>query len=151
MAVHPNPPFEGSCLCGSIKVRATGPPLLTLACHCRGCQKFSASAFSLTTMFPADSFSCFGPLIKGGLGTEGREHFFCKSCLNFIYSKIAGAEGRINLRTSVLHDAALFEPYVEVMTDSKMPWVTVPVVHSFAQFPKSLDELQVLMDGYSAA
>ncbi|MEJ1991577.1 MAG: GFA family protein, partial [Maritimibacter sp.] len=83
----PQPPFEGSCLCGAVSVRVTAPPLLTLACHCRGCQKFSASAYSLTTMFPAEAFSVTGELITGGLGLDGKKHYFCKSCLNFIYSQ----------------------------------------------------------------
>lgn len=143
------PPFEGSCLCGSVQVRATASPLLTLACHCRDCQKLSASAYSLTTMFPSDSFSCTGALITGGLGSQGRTHYFCKSCLNFVYSQIGGADQRINLRTSVLNEAASFEPFIELMTDQKMPWANVPAVHSFSQFPESLDALQALMSEYS--
>lgn len=100
-------------------------------------------------MFPADGFSYTGALIKGGLGSGGRQHYFCKSCLNFVYSQIEGAEHRINLRTSVLDDAAAFKPFVEVMTDEKMPWARVPVVHSFARYPETQDQLQALMDEYS--
>lgn len=100
-------------------------------------------------MFPFESFSCTGDLIEGGLRSHGRTHYFCKSCLNFIYSQIGGADQRINLRTSVLSDAASFEPFAELMTDEKMPWVRVPAVHSFAQYPQTLEELQALMDQYS--
>ncbi len=149
MVGRPQPPFDGTCLCGSVQVSVTAPPMLTLACHCRDCQKFTASAYSLTTMFPSDSFSCSGELIKGGLRSSGRTHYFCKSCLNFIYSQITGADHRVNLRTSVLNDAALFEPFVELMTDEKMPWAQIPAVHSFAGFPSSLDALQAILDEYS--
>lgn len=100
-------------------------------------------------MFPSDSFSCTGDLTKGGLASNGRTHYFCTSCLNFVYSRIGGANQRINLRTSVLDDAASFEPFVELMTDEKMPWASVPAVHSFARFPETLEELQALMDDYS--
>lgn len=124
--------------------------MLTLACHCRDCQKLCASAYSLTTMFPSDGFSCSGDLIKGGLGSDGVTHYFCKSCLNFIYSQITGAEQRINLRTSVLDEAAHFEPFVEVMTAEKLPWVHVPAAHSFSRYPASREELQSLMDGYAS-
>jgi len=145
----PKPPYHGACLCGSVQVTVTAVPLLTLACHCRGCQKFSASAYSLTTMFPSDAFEHSGTLLKGGLGAAGRTHYFCQSCLNFIFSRIDGADHRINLRTSVLDKAASFAPFVEVMTDEKMPWARVPAVHSFAQYPKSPDALQALMDAYA--
>lgn len=148
LMVLPIPPFQGSCLCGAVQVRVESPPLLTLACHCRGCQKFSASAYSLTTMFPYESFSCTGELIKGGLGSSGKDHYFCKSCKNFIYSQIDGASYRVNLRTSILDNAASFEPFAEVMTDQKMSWATVPAKHSYSQSPESLEELQALMDDY---
>jgi hypothetical protein len=132
-----------------VNVQITAPPMLTLACHCRDCQKLTASAYSLTTMFPEAGFSCKGELIKGGLGGSGRVHYFCKSCLNFIYSEIGERSQRINLRTSVLDDAALFEPFVELMTDEKMPWAKVPAAHSFSSYPESLEELRALMDEYS--
>lgn len=144
----PQPPFEGSCLCGSVQVHITEPPLLTLACHCRDCQKLTASAFSLTTMFKNDSFACSGELYRGGLKSSGRDHYFCKSCGNFIYSQIGGADQRINLRTSILDDAASFKPFVELMTDERMQWATVPAKHSYKQSPESLEELQTLMDDY---
>lgn len=144
----PKPPFEGSCLCGAVRISITAPPLLTVACHCRDCQKLSASAYSLTTMFPRNSFSCDGELTTGGLHSVGRTHYFCKSCLNFVYSQILGADNRVNLRTSILNEAAMFEPFVELMTDEKMPWARVSATHSFSRYPTSLDELQILMDSY---
>ena len=146
--VLPDSPMKGACLCGSVQVQSTAPPLLTLACHCRDCQKLSARAYSLTTMFPSGGFSYTGELIKGGLGSSGRTHYFCKSCLNFVFSQIEGADQRINLRTSILDEGASLEPFVELMTAEKVPWANVPAVHSFAQYPKSLEELQALMNEY---
>ncbi|WP_422365086.1 GFA family protein [Pelagibius sp.] len=147
--VLPEPPLKGACLCGSVQVTVTASPLLTLACHCRDCQKLCASAYSLTTMVPSDAFFCTGELIKGGLGSSGRTHYFCRSCLNFVFSQIDGAGQRINLRTSVLNEAASLEPFVELMTDEKMPWASVPAVHSFTRYPESFEELQALMDAYA--
>ncbi len=145
----PKLPLRGACLCGSVQVEVTTPPLLTFACHCRDCQKLTASAFSLSAMFSREGFSYTGDLIEGGLGSSGRTHSFCKSCLGFIFSQIQGADHRINLRTSVFAEVASFEPFVELMTDEKLPWSSTPAVHSFAQVPKSLEDLQALMDAYS--
>ena len=145
----PEPPFDGSCLCGAVKVRITEPPLLTLTCHCRDCQKMSASAYSLGTLFPSSGFSCTGELIRGGLGSGARTHYYCKACLGLIYTKIEGADDRITLRTSVLNEAELFEPFVELMTDEKMPWVNVPAAYSFKRFPTSVDELKALLEEYA--
>ncbi len=144
---RPKPPLTGACLCGAVKVEATAPALLTVACHCPDCQKFTASAFSLTTMFPKDGISIAGEMITGGLGTPGRTHFYCASCLTFVYSEIEDS-GRINLRTPILDKAAEFEPFIEVMTDTKLPWAFVPAKFSFAQAPSGPDELQALMKAY---
>ena len=146
---HPQPPYSGACLCGAVEVTVTAPPLLTFACHCRDCQKFSASAYSLSAMFPADAVTCTGELIRGGLKSAERAHFFCASCLNFVYSQVAGAEHRINLRISLLSDAAQFEPFLEMMTDSRMPWAHVPAAHSFATQPQSPEAVQALMDEFA--
>ena len=35
----------------------TVPPFLTMACHCTGCQRMTASAFSLSAAFPGNGFS----------------------------------------------------------------------------------------------
>ncbi len=100
-------------------------------------------------MFPSAAFSCTGELVTGGLGRNGRTHYFCASCLNFVYSQIEGANHRINLRTSILSNAGMFVPFMEMMTTEKMPWAHVPVVHSYSSFPKTAKELQALMDEYA--
>jgi hypothetical protein len=145
----PKLPLKGSCLCGAVNVTLTAPPILSVACHCRDCQKFTASAFSLTLMFPRDSFSITGDLVTGGLHSKNRTHHFCASCQNFIYSELAFATHRINLRTSVLDTAVKFPPFVEVMAEDKLPWVQVPVHHSYARAPARAEELQQLMDEYA--
>ena len=61
-------PWEGGCRCGAVRIRVTKPPLLAMACHCTGCQRMSASAFSLTLTLPADGFAVTrGEPVIGGL------------------------------------------------------------------------------------
>ena len=145
----PHLPLEGSCLCGQVRVRVTAPPLLTLACHCRDCQKLSASAYSLTAMFPAHGFRATGELVTGGLRTERREHNYCPRCLSFIFTRIRGADTRVNLRASVLDDLTWFAPFVELMTEEKLSWVSIPAARSFARVPETVEELDALMADYS--
>lgn len=70
-------PREGGCRCGRIRLRIGAPPLLTMACHCKGCQRMSASAFSLSAAIPSAGFEIArgGPVV-GGLHGPTR-HFFC--------------------------------------------------------------------------
>ncbi len=145
----PKLPIDGACLCGSVRLRVTEHPLLTLACHCADCQKLSASAYSLAAMFPARGVSVTGELVTGGLRTQQREHNFCAKCLNLIFTRIKGAHERVNLRVSVFDDLTWFEPFVELMTEQKLSWAQVPAVHSFARLPAPLEELSALMADYS--
>lgn len=145
----PQLPVNGSCLCGAVQVCVTEQPLLTFACHCNDCKKLTASAFSLTAMFPTDSVSVTGELVIGGLRAEQREHNFCAKCLSFIFTRIKGADTRVNLRVSLLDDQTWFEPFVELMTDEKLSWASVPAMHSFSQKPKTIEELEALMLEYS--
>ena len=67
-------PWDGGCLCGVVRFRVSAPPLLTMACHCTGCQKLSASAYSLIIAVPSDGFAVTrGELVTGGLHGPHRQ------------------------------------------------------------------------------
>ena len=70
-------PWDGQCRCGQTRFRITAAPFLTMACHCTGCQRMSASAFSLSVAVPAEGFAVTAgePVIGGLHGTT--RHFFC--------------------------------------------------------------------------
>ena len=44
----------GQCRCGATRIEASGPPLITMACHCTGCQRMTGGAYSLSSFYPAD-------------------------------------------------------------------------------------------------
>ena len=54
---QPTLPLDGACRCGRVKIRISAPPLLTMACHCTGCQRMSASAYSLSAAIPSEGFA----------------------------------------------------------------------------------------------
>jgi len=136
--------YLGSCRCGAVRLRITAPPLLTMACHCRGCQKMSASAFSLSAAFPAASFAVTeGEPVIGGLHGATR-HLFCPHCLSWMFSRPQGLDDLVNVRSTMLDDAALFAPFVEFWTSEKLPWATTSAVHSFAKLPDTLEQFRSL-------
>jgi hypothetical protein len=53
--------IEGGCRCGRVRYRASLEGLPNVyACHCRDCQTWSGSAFSLQFMLPEDQFEVNG-------------------------------------------------------------------------------------------
>jgi hypothetical protein len=68
--------MAGTCRCGRVAIEISAPPLVTMACHCAGCQKMSASAFSLSVAIPSEGFRVTaGEPVIGGLRGEARHHF----------------------------------------------------------------------------
>jgi hypothetical protein len=125
----------GGCRCGQVRVAVTAPPLLTMACHCTGCQRMSASAYSLSAAIPSQAFAVTqGTPVIGGLHGPTR-HFFCPSCMSWMFTRPEGLDMFVNLRPTMLDDVAWFSPFIETMTSEKLPWATTPAVHSFARFP----------------
>ena len=128
-------PWEGECRCGRGKIRVSAPPLLTMACHCTGCQKMSASAFSLSVAIPAEGFAVTqGEPVIGGLHGPNK-HYFCPYCMSWMFTRPEGMDWFVNVRSTMLPDPARLAPFVETYTDEKLPFAQTGAVHSFGKLP----------------
>ncbi len=131
-------PWEGGCLCGGIRFRISAPPLLTMACHCTGCQKLSASAYSLTIAVPAGGFTVTrGEAEIGGLHREHRQ-LYCPHCKNWVFTRPHGLDF-VNVRATMLDDHQWYVPFVEVFTSEKLAWAATPAAYSFGTQPELKD------------
>ncbi|WP_142662650.1 GFA family protein [Paracoccus laeviglucosivorans] len=129
-------PAEGGCRCGALRIRIDAGPIMTAACHCKGCQRMTGSAFSLTAMIPSPGFRVLqGEPVQGGLRDPVQQHMFCPHCLSWVFTRIAGMDDFVNLRATMLDDAQWFQPFIETFTAEKLAWATVPARHSFEGFP----------------
>jgi len=127
-------PIEGSCMCGDCRISISIAPIITMACHCKGCQKLSASAFSLTAMVPADGFKLIkGRTQIGALHGDDPYHY-CAKCLNWLYTSPANAPF-VNVRPTMFDAPAWSTPFIESYVSEKLPWATTSARHSFDRFP----------------
>ena len=147
----PNPklPWEGACRCGQVRIRVTAPPMVTGACHCTGCQRMSASAFSLSVAIPADGFAVIqGEPVIGGLHGPTR-HYFCPHCMSWMFTRPEGMDWFVNVRSTMLDHAKELAPFVETYTDEKLPFAQTGAKHSFATLPP-MEAWEGLMKEYAA-
>jgi len=135
---------NGVCRCGRLRIAVRGKPLVTMACHCTGCQKMTASAFSLSALFPAVSFAVLaGDTAIGGLH-GGPKHHFCAYCLTWAFTRPEGMDDFINVRAPMLDASVPLEPFMETCTAEKLPWVRTPAAFSFETFPEPDDFPSIL-------
>lgn len=140
-------PMEGGCRCGKVRFRISAPPLMAMACHCTGCQKMTASAFSTTVMVPAEAFAVIkGEAVIGGLRGADSQHHHCDWCKSWLYTTFAMPF--VNVRATMLDDATWFAPYIESYTSEALPWAKTGAAHSFAKFPER-EEYGPLMAEYA--
>ncbi len=136
----PTLPMEGSCRCGQVRLKISAPPILTMACHCTGCQKMSASAFSLSAAIPSEGFEVTqGEPVIGGLHGDDAHHYHCPHCKSWMFTRPVGMDWFVNLRPTMLDDPQWFVPFIETYTSEKLPWATTPAVHSYETFPPMED------------
>lgn len=146
----PELPAQASCRCGKVDLAIDAPPLITAACHCKGCQRMTASAYSLSAMIPSGGFSITkGEPVLGGLRGPQHHHYFCSDCMTWMFTRIDGFDDFVNLRATLFEDTSWFSPFIETMTKEKLAWATTPAPHSFEAFP-SMDEFQALMAAFAS-
>ncbi|MEZ4434106.1 MAG: GFA family protein [bacterium] len=128
-------PMEGACRCGKVRIRVTAPPLLTSACHCTGCQRMTASAYSLTMAVPGSGFEVIeGETVIGGLHGPVAHHHFCDHCKTWMYTTAEGMPF-VNVRPTMLDDCRAFVPFIEVYAAEGFEWAKTPAKHRFDGAP----------------
>ncbi len=92
----------GSCRCNEVRFSLSEPPVITMACHCTGCQKMTSSAFSLSALYAAGAFTVTqGCPVIGGLHGVDR-HYFCPRCMSWLFTRPHGIDEFVNVRASLL-------------------------------------------------
>jgi len=130
---------SGSCRCGQVAFELRAQPIITTACHCTGCQKMSASAFSLSALVLDEQFVITqGEPVIGGLHGATR-HYFCPHCLSWLFTRPEGNEAVVGVRSSLLDNPRQFAPFMETWTGEKLPWASTGAVHDFEGFPEPQD------------
>jgi hypothetical protein len=141
-------PREGSCRCGQVRIRISAPPLVTMACHCTGCQKMSSSAFSLSAAIPAQGFEVIsGEPVVGGLH-GATKHMFCPHCMSWMFTRPEGMDFFVNVRATMLDGAVDFAPFIETWTAEKLPFAQTGAPHSYERLPP-MDAYEGLMKEFS--
>ena len=125
---------EGGCTCGYVRYQVTSKPLIVHACHCRGCQKNSGSAFALNALYEADRVQLLAGEIEeitvptpGGTGQDIARCAKCKVAVWSNYNVGGPLRKYIRfVRVGTLDDPDQTPPDIHIYTSTKQPWVILP-------------------------
>jgi hypothetical protein len=73
--------YTGGCLCGSVRIVASGPPYRVGLCHCLDCRKHHGALFSASAIFPEDAVTVTGETRD----YDGRH--FCPRCGSSVFAR----------------------------------------------------------------
>lgn len=147
---QPRLPLEGGCRCGRVRFRLTAAPMLTMACHCKGCQRMTGSAFSLSALVASAAFEVTaGEPVLGGMKASPKHHH-CPDCMSWLFTRPDDAPHLVNVRATLFDETDWFSPYVETCAAEKLAFVDLPVTRSFEVFP-GMEDYPGLLQGYAEA
>ena len=95
----------------------------------------SASAYSLSSLYDWDRFEVTqGEPMLGGLKGATR-HFFCPSCMSWLFTRPEGMDEFVNIRSTMFDDAAAHRPYIETHWGEALPGAETGAVERFEAVP----------------
>ena len=106
--------FTGGCLCGDVRIVATGRPLRVGICHCLDCRKHHGALFHASAIFPQAAVALSG---------ETRDYagrHFCPRCGSSVFGRSAD-EVEVNLGSLDAPDQ--FVPTYELWTVRRESWL----------------------------
>lgn len=106
--------FTGGCLCGDMRIVATGRPYRVGLCHCLDCRKHGGSLFHAFAIFPADAVT-----ISGETTDFGGRHF-CPRCGSSVFG-VSGDEVEVSLGALGAPDQ--LKPTYELWTIRREAWL----------------------------
>jgi len=106
--------FTGGCLCGTVRVVASGRPYRVGLCHCLDCRKHHGALFHASAIFPQDAVT-----IAGATRAYAGRHF-CPRCGASVFAR-SGDEVEVSL--GALDDIDRFVPTYELWTIRRESWL----------------------------
>ena len=106
--------FTGGCLCGEVRLAASGAPYRVGICHCLDCRKHHGALFGASAIFPADAVTVEG---------ETREYagrVFCPRCGSPVFAR-SGDETEVHLGSLDAPDQ--LTPTYELWTIRRESWL----------------------------
>lgn len=106
--------FTGGCLCGDVRIVASGRPDRVGVCHCLDCRKHHGALFHASAIFASDAVT-----VEGEPHDYAGRHF-CPRCGSSVFGR-SGDEVEVNLGSLDAPDQLM--PTYELWTVRREAWL----------------------------
>lgn len=132
------PTYEGGCLCGQVRWRATAAPANVRVCHCRLCQLATGGPFFARAIFLAADFAWSGKT-TGWNSSPRLVRRSCARCGTPMFAEPNDPPARIGVSIVTADDRHALTPEVHIWVSGKADWLSLE------------DGLPQYAEGYPAA
>ncbi len=117
----------GGCLCGAVRYEIGVPQISTGFCHCRICQKFTGSAMSAWTAFPASGVNFVRGTPRYFASSPIAERGFCAVCGSGLTYRLLRPHvaAYLIIFTGSLDAPQGYAPAAHSGIESQMPWLDI--------------------------
>lgn len=116
--------YQGSCLCGAIRIELAGGIDSIIHCHCSLCRKNSGTAYATNGFINTNELTVIDP--DGKLGhyqtSPGKRRHFCTVCASPVYSSNEQNPTKLRLRLGILDSDISERPQSHNFIGSKANW-----------------------------
>lgn len=115
--------YAGGCLCGDVRIHASGQPYRVGLCHCLDCRKHHGALFYAAAIFPLDAVR-----IRGETSEFAGRHF-CPRCGSSVFARFAD---EVEVHLGSLDSPDQLAPTYESWVIRRETWLPeFPLVHSY--------------------
>jgi len=116
--------FEGGCLCGAVRYRATSAPVRGVICHCSMCRRHSGAPALAFVHFPAQSFTWLKGEPALYRSSKSAERGFCSTCGSTLSMHEEVLADRVLVSVGSLDEPARVHVDDHVWTQDRISWLT---------------------------
>ena len=131
----------GGCLCGAIRYRLRGEPVVSRICWCRDCQRLAGNG-TVNAVFPSERIEIDGHPSEYVSAADSGNHVrrrFCARCGSHLFADNTGRVGLTVVRAGTLDEPSSITPAGHIWSASAPAWACLdPALPRVDRQPQAL-------------
>jgi hypothetical protein len=118
-------PITGGCLCGKIRYEISAPPIDSVNCHCRTCQKAVGAAYLAFMLVPVSVLTITGDYKEfATIAASGHTMYrgFCPECGTSLFGRNSHFTHVRPVAAATLDDPSIFQPQKNIWVADAQSW-----------------------------